>query len=84
MSAETGGANHHVQAGQAEAVKTKSFYDGSNRLTYFVTAAKKAKNGAPALVTKYTYVGVTSRVDVSVEYMTTWNSAWDIAEDTPA
>lgn len=86
MSAGVGQPNptDHIKTAQVEAVKTKSFYDGSSRLSYFIVAPRDAENGAKALVTKYTYYSTSSRVDASVEYFTIWDSSWDITEDTPS
>jgi hypothetical protein len=74
-------ASYHIQGAQTNAIKTKSFYDLSNRLQYFVVAPKHAKDGDMCQVTKYTYVAASSRVDASVEYVDIWQSAWDITED---
>ena len=74
-------ASHHIQSAQMSAIKTKSLYDGSNRLQYFVVAPKNAANGAQCQVTKYTYDGATARVDMTIEYMGLWNSTWNTTED---
>lgn len=73
-----------IESHGKDATKTKSFYDGSNRLSFYVVALRDAANGARCLVTKYTYVGATSRVDLSREYFGVWSSAWDTTEDTPS
>lgn len=73
-----------IAAHGKEAVKTKSFYDVSSRLSYYIVALRGAKNGEKALVTKYAYDGTSSRVLQSTEYFTTWNSSWDLTEDTPS
>lgn len=65
-------------------MKTKYFYDGSDRCSYIVQASKDADDGEPAMVTKFTYVGATSQIEASTEYEGVWDEAWDIAEDTPA
>lgn len=59
-------------------IKTKSFYDGSNRLTSRYEAVANADNGVACLRTDYTYVGATTQVDASKESISTWNSSWDI------
>lgn len=59
-------------------VKTKSFYDGSNRVTSRYEAVANSIHGGPALKTDYTYVGATTFVDASKESMGAWDSSWDI------
>jgi hypothetical protein len=84
MGNEERWADYKIQGHAESATKSKSFYDGSNRLSFFVVAEKAAKNGDPCVVTKYTYIGATARVDASIEYIHQWNSAWDVSEDAPA
>jgi hypothetical protein len=73
-----------LETHQVETTKTKSFYDGLNRLSYFIVASKTSVTGTPCLVTKYSYVGSTAQVDTSTEYITAWDTSWDLTEDTPS
>lgn len=61
-----------------DAVKMHHVYDVSNRLITFYTTQINAANGEACLATKYTYDGTSNRVVGAREYLTTWNSAWDI------
>jgi hypothetical protein len=63
---------------EAELVKTHQSFDASNRLEYVYTASAYAVNGAPCLVTRYSYDGVSSRILYYKEYYGTWNSSWDV------
>ena len=62
----------------AEAVKSHSVYDISNRLSEFYVAMTDAAHGTSCLKTTYTYDGATSRIVGTKEQLSTWNSAWDI------
>lgn len=61
-----------------EVVKTKSFIDGSDRVTERYEALANTGHGGPCLKTEYTYHGTTSVVDKSKESQATWDSAWEI------
>lgn len=61
-----------------ELTKVHNSYDTSNRIEYTYTAANDALHGAPCLVTRFSYDGVTSRILFAKEYYTTWDSAWDV------
>lgn len=63
---------------------TKYFHDGNGRCTYIVQAPRGSADGGKALVTKYTYVGITNTIDVTVEYEGAWDESWNVVEDTPA
>jgi hypothetical protein len=67
-----------LQAFGKEGIKTKSFYDGSNRLTSRYEAFANADNGSPCLKTEYTYNGTTTTVDKSKESVAVWDSSWDL------
>lgn len=67
-----------LQSLNSNAVKSKSFYDGSNRVITRYETVTNAVHGQPCLRTDYTYVGATPNVDASKESMATWDSAWDI------
>lgn len=67
-----------LQALGRESMKSKSFYDGSNRLITRYETLENVVNNGPALRTDYTYVGATTNVDASKETMSQWNSSWDI------
>jgi hypothetical protein len=71
-------ADNYLQALQKEICKTKSVYDGSNRLITRYEALANAEDGAPCLRTDYTYVGVTTQVDATKESFSNWDSSWDI------
>lgn len=68
------------QALRGETVKVKRLYDGNTppRCTSQYEAPQNAVNGAPALLTTYTYVGVTTDVDAMKETLSAWDSSWDI------
>lgn len=57
--------------------KQKQVLDGSNRLEYLYTAGIEAVNGAPCLVTRYSYIGSTAYVDYTKEYEGVWQTAWE-------
>lgn len=71
-------ADSVLQALSREVMKTKSFYDGSNRLTSRFEALSNTEHGKPCLKTEYTYVGITTNVDKTKESFSTWDSSWDI------
>lgn len=64
---------------EAETIKTHIEYDVNNRAEYVYTAPSGAIDGAPCLVTKYTYDGVSTRVVNWAEFKTTWDASWDIS-----
>jgi len=70
-------ADELLRSLQKEVVKTKSVYDGSNRLITRYEAFSNSPNGKPCLKTTYTYVGATTNIDKTKEELATWNSAWD-------
>lgn len=53
-------------------------YDGNGRLEYAYETGITAKEGDPALVTQYSYDGVTTRVKKFKEYMGAWPAGADI------
>lgn len=63
---------------EAELIKTHIEYDVNNRAEYMYTAPAHATDGAPCIVTKYTYDGVSTRVVTFQEFKTVWDSAWDL------
>jgi hypothetical protein len=63
---------------EAELIKTHIEYDVNNRAEYIYTAPAHAVDGAPCIVTKYTYDGVSTRVVTFQEFRTVWDSAWDL------
>lgn len=66
-----------LKTGSREYIKSYIEYDGSNRMIKVTEARANAKNGEYALVTEYSYVGVTNYIQASKEYGSTWNSAYD-------
>lgn len=62
-----------------EAIKTHAVYDGNDRLIEFYEAVVDAIDGAPCLLTEYTYITPTSGlVENSKESISAWDAAWDI------
>jgi hypothetical protein len=60
-----------------EGIKTKSVYDGSDRLIEFYEAPASSFDGDPCLITYYQYVGATSLVDATKEVVGQWDATWD-------
>lgn len=60
-----------------ELVKTYTAYDVNGRPEYVYTAAEDAEDGAPCLVTRYSYDGTSQRVVYLKESNTTWQTAWE-------
>ncbi len=58
-------------------VKTHVAYDLLDRVEYVYTAANEAAHGAPCVITRYAYVGNTTRVAYMREYEGTWDVAWE-------
>jgi hypothetical protein len=73
MSDTTG----HIKTHAKELVKQYLVYDGSDRLTDVYTAPKEAVTGTPCQLTRYAYVGVTSRILKRLETTATWDATWD-------
>lgn len=73
-----GKARDFVVSHLKEAIKSYYAYDGSNRLEYAYTAHPDAEHGDACLGTQYAYDGATDRVQKSKEFLTTWDSSWDI------
>jgi hypothetical protein len=71
-------ATDFVKPQFSEAIKTHSVYDGSERLIEFYTAMANTGNGGKCILTKYTYIGVSTRVENTSEVEGTWDSTWDI------
>lgn len=68
-----------LTSGKREYTKSFLAYDGSGRLEYVYEAPIAAAEGAPCLVTKYSYVTTTTRVEKRREYEGTWSAAYDLA-----
>lgn len=69
----------HLKSHANDAQKQYFVYDANDRMTHAYTAYTEASNGAPCLVTEYSYVSPTSTlVQKMKEYMGTWSSAYDI------
>ena len=67
-----------LTTGAKEYVKQYITYDSSSRPEYVYTAAVGTIHGAPCSVTRYVYVGTTSRISKRKEYDGTWDSSYDI------
>lgn len=67
-----------IKTSQQQYVKTHSVFDGSFRLTHIYEAASATTNGAPCMVTRFSYDGSSSRIENSVEEDAFWDSSWDI------
>jgi len=63
---------------KAEAVKVYKVYDGSDRVITQYEAVANAANNAPCLVSTYTYVGASNRVEKMKEEVGVWLSSYDI------
>jgi len=61
-----------------EMVKQYIAYDGSSRPEYVYTAPTEAADGAPAIVTQYSYDGTSTRIVKRKESATVWDVTWDI------
>lgn len=68
----------HLKTQAHELVKQHVEYDGSSRTEYVYTVRADATNGTPCSVVRYSYSGSTSNVVFMKEYLSTWNSAWDL------
>lgn len=62
----------------AEAVKTYSAFDGSDRLEFHYVAHVDTKDGEQCMVTQYVYDGTTTRVQKTKESKVAWDGSWDI------
>ena len=58
-------------------VKTYSAYDGLGRLEYVYTAKAEALDADPCMVTRYAYIGTTTRVLFMKEYVAAWDVSWE-------
>jgi len=68
----------HIKTNSAENIKQHFVYDGSNRMVGVYEARENAADGDPCLLTTYTYVSTSTRVQAMKETDSTWNGAWDI------
>jgi hypothetical protein len=69
--------NSHLKTGFHEPVKSHSVYT-AGLLTSHYEARANAGDGAPCMLTTYTYVSGTSNVENTKESISTWDSDWDI------
>jgi len=68
-----------LKAHAQDGVKQYFAYDVASRMEYVYTAYTEAPNGAPCMVTQYTYVDASSnRVQKMKEYMGVWSVAYDV------
>lgn len=68
-----------LQTEAHEMVKQYLVYDGSGRVTDVYTAHTDAVDGTPCSRTRYSYDGVSSRIEKRKEQDATWDSSWDMA-----
>ena len=68
----------HIQTGLGQHMKWHYEYDANGRVTDVYEAAVDVANGKPCMLTEYTYVGSTSRINNAKESTSTWDSTWDI------
>jgi len=61
-----------------ELSKQHMVYDANFRLEYLYEAMADCRNGEQCIVTRFSYVALTTRVQARKEYTTEWDSAWDI------
>lgn len=66
-----------LKTGFKEGVKQYIEYDIQNRMEYVYEAPADAIDGAPAIVTRYAYAGMSNRVVYMKEYLTAWDTAWE-------
>lgn len=67
-----------LRAHMSEAIKVYRVYDVSDRLVTEYEAVANAIHGSPCLVTTYTYVSTSTRVEKMKEVIGTWSSSYDI------
>lgn len=58
-------------------VKTHIEYDAQLRVEYVYTASVGVPDGGPCFVTRYGYVGSTTRVDFMREDLGAWQLTWE-------
>jgi len=68
----------HIQTAQGEFMKWHYVYDITLRPEYIYEVHTDASNGDPCMVTQYSYVGSTTRIENAKESSSTWDSTWDI------
>lgn len=61
-----------------ECVKMHFEYDGLDRMTQVYVAMVDADDGDKCMLTTYSYVGATGKVDNMKEELADWDSSWDI------
>lgn len=71
-------ASDFIRPHQKEAVKQYIVYDGLDRMEYHYVATVDADHGDKCLGTQYAYDGTSGRVVKVKEFITTWDSTWDI------
>ena len=80
------GVTELLEGLQKDGRKSKAFYNAASKQYLLIEAAHNAKNGEPALVTFTTFIADgaagAGQPDYSCEYVSTWNSAWDVAKPT--
>ena len=67
-----------LNALKVEAVKVYKVYDGSDRVITMYEAVANAADQSPCLVSTYTYVGASNRVEKMKEVIGVWLVAYDI------
>lgn len=78
MAIKTPNPYGHLVTGRNECIKQHFVYDGSARMTGVYEVSSNAAHGDPCLLTTYTYVSTSTRVQAMKEENSTWDSSWDI------
>jgi len=68
----------HLKTQAHELVKQHIEYDGQKRMEYVYTVRADAEDGTPCSVVRYSYVGLSARVQYMKEYTGTWDGSWDL------
>lgn len=79
MSSTSNVESINIKSIESELSKWHYVYDGLGRLIETYETLSSAINGAKCILTKYTYDGVTNRVQNQREFSSIWDSSWDIA-----
>lgn len=70
--------NSQLKTGMHEPVKQFQIFDVTGRVTHLYEARANAEDGDPCMLTQYSYDGVSSRIEKTLESVDSWDSDWDI------
>lgn len=70
--------NSQLKTGVNEPVKQYCVYNGDGLLTELYEARANAEDGDKCMLTEYTYVTGTTRIEKTRESISEWDSTWDI------